>query len=199
MFEVERDFDGRASVAAPRGRDAERRADTSSLTASFQRVRRKGLHHPGRDAPGSSTRRAGFRTAKSALGSPIRSPRPRAISSCVRSISSSRRDARLAQSLAQGSGAAPLVPPPARLTRRSYDPSRGARIRLRSRPVRRIDAAARGALACAHPMQVASLDHALWLHEPFRFDDWLLYAIDSPWSGHARGLIADRSSRATGA
>jgi acyl-CoA thioesterase-2 len=37
-------------------------------------------------------------------------------------------------------------------------------------------------------MQVASLDHALWLHEPFRCDDWLLYAADSPWSGHARGF-----------
>ena len=39
-----------------------------------------------------------------------------------------------------------------------------------------------------HPMQVASLDHALWLHEPFRFDDWLLYSVESPWSGHARGF-----------
>ena len=26
----------------------------------------------------------------------------------------------------------------------------------------------------------ASLDHALWLHRPFRADDWLLYAQDSP-------------------
>ncbi len=37
-------------------------------------------------------------------------------------------------------------------------------------------------------MQTASLDHALWFHEPFRADDWLLYATDSPWSGHARGF-----------
>lgn len=37
-------------------------------------------------------------------------------------------------------------------------------------------------------MQTASLDHALWLHEPFRADEWLLYAADSPWSGHARGF-----------
>ena len=34
----------------------------------------------------------------------------------------------------------------------------------------------------------ASLDHALWFHEDVRADDWLLYAMDSPWSGHARGL-----------
>jgi len=36
-------------------------------------------------------------------------------------------------------------------------------------------------------VQVASLDHALWLHEPFRVDEWLLYATDSSWAGHARG------------
>ncbi len=39
----------------------------------------------------------------------------------------------------------------------------------------------------------ASLDHALWLHRPFRADDWLLYAQDSPnlagSRGFARGLI----------
>jgi acyl-CoA thioesterase II len=37
-------------------------------------------------------------------------------------------------------------------------------------------------------IQAASLDHALWFHNPFRFDQWLLYTQDSPWSGHARGL-----------
>ncbi len=39
-----------------------------------------------------------------------------------------------------------------------------------------------------HKVQTASLDHALWLHEDFRADQWLLYACDSPWSGHARGF-----------
>ncbi|QIL44503.1 acyl-CoA thioesterase II [Acidovorax sp. HDW3] len=37
-------------------------------------------------------------------------------------------------------------------------------------------------------MQVASLDHALWIHADLRMDDWLLYAMDSPWSGNARGF-----------
>ena len=37
-------------------------------------------------------------------------------------------------------------------------------------------------------IQTASLDHALWFHEDFRADDWLLYATDSPWSGHTRGF-----------
>ncbi|GAA0406381.1 acyl-CoA thioesterase II [Acrocarpospora corrugata] len=34
----------------------------------------------------------------------------------------------------------------------------------------------------------ASLDHAMWFHQRFRVDDWVLYAQESPWSGHARGL-----------
>jgi acyl-CoA thioesterase-2 len=42
----------------------------------------------------------------------------------------------------------------------------------------------------------ASLDHALWLHRPFRADDWLLYAQDSPSlqgsRGFSRGLIFAR-------
>ena len=39
-----------------------------------------------------------------------------------------------------------------------------------------------------HNLQTASLDHAIWLHEDFRADDWLLYVTDSPWAGHARGF-----------
>ena len=41
-------------------------------------------------------------------------------------------------------------------------------------------------------MHVASLDHAMWFHRPFRFDDWLLYAIDSPSAAGARGLVRGR-------
>lgn len=37
-------------------------------------------------------------------------------------------------------------------------------------------------------MQVASLDHALWFHATPKVDAWLLYTMDSPWSGHARGF-----------
>ncbi|WP_339486575.1 acyl-CoA thioesterase II [Pseudomonas sp. EL_65y_Pfl2_R95] len=37
-------------------------------------------------------------------------------------------------------------------------------------------------------MQVASLDHSLWFHCNLRMDDWLLYAMDSPWAGNARGF-----------
>lgn len=37
-------------------------------------------------------------------------------------------------------------------------------------------------------MQVASLDHALWFHAPFRMDQWLLHAMDSPSAGQGRGF-----------
>jgi acyl-CoA thioesterase II len=37
-------------------------------------------------------------------------------------------------------------------------------------------------------LMMASLDHALWLHDDFRADEWLLYCTDSPWSGRARGI-----------
>ncbi len=46
-------------------------------------------------------------------------------------------------------------------------------------------------------VKIASLDHAMWFHRPFRMDDWLLYAIDSPSAssarGFTRGMIFDRN------
>jgi acyl-CoA thioesterase-2 len=37
-------------------------------------------------------------------------------------------------------------------------------------------------------VQVATLDHAIWFHRPFRMDDWLLYVMDSPAAAGARGF-----------
>jgi acyl-CoA thioesterase II len=37
-------------------------------------------------------------------------------------------------------------------------------------------------------IMAASLDHALWFHRPFKADEWLLYAQDSPNAGSARGF-----------
>lgn len=37
--------------------------------------------------------------------------------------------------------------------------------------------------------QIATVDHAMWFHRPFRFDDWLLYCIDSPSASNGRGLV----------
>ncbi|HET7204555.1 MAG TPA: acyl-CoA thioesterase II [Steroidobacteraceae bacterium] len=46
---------------------------------------------------------------------------------------------------------------------------------------------------------LASLDHGLWFHRPFRIDDWLLYATISPSSSGARGMafgrLFDRAGR----
>lgn len=35
---------------------------------------------------------------------------------------------------------------------------------------------------------VASLDHAIWFHEPVDVTDHLLYECESPWAGNARGF-----------
>ncbi len=37
-------------------------------------------------------------------------------------------------------------------------------------------------------VRMASLDHAIWFHRPFKMDEWLLYATDSPSAGNARGF-----------
>ncbi len=48
-------------------------------------------------------------------------------------------------------------------------------------------------------LQIASLDHALWFHHDVKINDWLLYDMDSPWAGGARGFargsIYDRDGR----
>ena len=41
-------------------------------------------------------------------------------------------------------------------------------------------------------MHVASLDHVMWFHQPFRFDEWILYVMDSPEAHGARGLARGR-------
>ena len=35
---------------------------------------------------------------------------------------------------------------------------------------------------------MASLDHAMWFHRPFRADEWLLYSQDTPSASEGRGL-----------
>jgi acyl-CoA thioesterase II len=48
-------------------------------------------------------------------------------------------------------------------------------------------------------VQLASLDHAMWFHRPFRMDDWLLYVQDSPSASGARsfnrGLLYTRDGK----
>ena len=33
-----------------------------------------------------------------------------------------------------------------------------------------------------------SLDHAMWFHDDFRADEWIVYVMDSDWTGGTRGL-----------
>ncbi len=58
---------------------------------------------------------------------------------------------------------------------------------------------AHGKLLFDTDVQLASLDHAMWFHRPFRADDWLLYVQDSPSAssarGYCRGEIYDRAGR----
>jgi acyl-CoA thioesterase-2 len=41
-------------------------------------------------------------------------------------------------------------------------------------------------------LQLASIDHVMWFHQPFRCDEWLLHAMESPSAHGARGLVRGR-------
>jgi acyl-CoA thioesterase-2 len=45
-----------------------------------------------------------------------------------------------------------------------------------------------GGQVANHQLMMASLDHAMWFHRPFRADEWLLYVQDTPSTSDARGL-----------
>ena len=52
-----------------------------------------------------------------------------------------------------------------------------------------------GTATLPHPLgpddpgfMMASLDHVMWFHRPFRADEWLLYHVHSPSAGMARGF-----------
>ena len=47
-------------------------------------------------------------------------------------------------------------------------------------------------------VQLASLDHAMWFHRPFKLDDWLLYSMESPNASGARGLACGQFFSADG-
>ena len=47
-------------------------------------------------------------------------------------------------------------------------------------------------------VMLASLDHALWFHREFRVDEWLLYAMESPNAGGARGFARGQFFTADG-
>ncbi len=51
---------------------------------------------------------------------------------------------------------------------------------------------AHGKLAFDTDIQLASIDHALWLHGPVRADEWLLYSQESSFAGGARGYCTGK-------
>ncbi|MBK8350107.1 MAG: acyl-CoA thioesterase II [Saprospiraceae bacterium] len=42
------------------------------------------------------------------------------------------------------------------------------------------------------PMQIASLDHAMWFHRPARTDDWLLYVVESSNANNGRAFCSGK-------
>lgn len=48
-------------------------------------------------------------------------------------------------------------------------------------------------------LQLASLDHAIWFHRPFRADEWLLYVQDSPSASGSRSFNRGEIFRRDGA
>ncbi len=47
-------------------------------------------------------------------------------------------------------------------------------------------------------LQSASLDHAIWFHDRFRIDEWMLYVLDSPATSGGRALGRGNFFRADG-
>ena len=47
-------------------------------------------------------------------------------------------------------------------------------------------------------LQEASLDHAIWFHDSFRADEWLLVATHSAWADNGRALVSGRVYRRDG-
>ncbi len=45
-----------------------------------------------------------------------------------------------------------------------------------------------GSEAADEAIMMASLDHAMWFHRPFRADEWLLYVQDTPSTSDGRGM-----------
>src|SRR5438132_1444466 len=49
-----------------------------------------------------------------------------------------------------------------------------------------------GLAARLDPVSMASLDHAMWFHRPFRADEWFLYESESPSASGGRGLATGK-------
>ena len=188
---------------AARGRHPERarrsstwpRRSRSTRPASSTRTR-----CPTRRAPESLPDRAGARCGPCSRRLPgvLREQAPRRAPVRAAHRRSDRRHLVPAGAARRPSGWCGCAPA-RRAARRSGAAPLSARLRVRLL-VHHDGARCRTASSWLTPgMQVASLDHVMWFHQPFRFDDWLLHVIDSPTAHGARGLVRGRSSPATAA
>ena len=48
------------------------------------------------------------------------------------------------------------------------------------------------------PMQIASLDHAMWFHRPAKTDEWLLYVVESSNANGGRAFCTGKIFTADG-
>ena len=55
-----------------------------------------------------------------------------------------------------------------------------------------------GGREAADKYEIASLDHAMWFHQPFRADKWMLFGTDSPAAGHGHGFARGQFFRGDG-
>ena len=187
LYQVTRDFDGR-SFATRRVVATQQGQPILTMAASFH-TPEDGLHHQDAmpDVPGPETLKS-ERELRQAVA--------HLVPEKYRNFFTRRQNAIEMRPLYPRSWFAPEKRPP----------SNAAWFRVAA-PIRDDPAMHRAALAYASDMallatsmmphgvnwlmpemQTASLDHALWIHEPFRADEWLLYTTDSPWAGHARGM-----------
>ncbi len=48
------------------------------------------------------------------------------------------------------------------------------------------------------PLKIASLDHAMWFHEEFQMNDWMLYEVESPRAAGGRAFCTGRIFSSSG-
>jgi acyl-CoA thioesterase-2 len=192
VFEVERIRDGR-SFATRRVLARQRGEAIFSLSASFQ-VEEQGLEHqfPMPDAPDPDGMADPVRLVELAGESAQRQMQMKGFFDRIRPIEIRPLDLRRYQ---------PAQPGQTREPRQSFwiriagrlpdDPAihRAALAYLSDMTLLDTVLAAHGYSLSSGKFQAASLDHAIWLHRPFRADEWLLYVQDSPSACGARGLI----------
>ena len=176
--------------------------------AIFNLPRRSTSSKPGPEHQRPDARRARRPTTlpTSAPAAGARGPRPRPASGAPHVIDADRTARHVGDPwIPARTGDADARARPGHLVPRRRHAARrpaAARVRRsRTRPTSRCSTPRRcrtRARATTTGFMIASLDHAMWFHRPFRADEWLLYHQHSPSAGMARGLREGCIFRADG-